>query len=127
MKCRGKSSVGPISFSRESWHCLITFTSSARRFRRTNTPSGCNTAQLAFFCCLSLLLHSPPSFCAKEPGNVCHGSNGKRENSTSGPAPPLELQRPPEPEPRQPVMINVDEVDFCYGTHQVLFDVNLEI
>ncbi len=43
------------------------------------------------------------------------------------PAPPLELQKPPEPEPRQPVMINVDDVDFCYGTHQVLFDVNLEI
>src|SRR5438874_1500464 len=43
------------------------------------------------------------------------------------PAPPLELQKAPEPEPRQPVMINVDDVDFCYGTHQVLFDVNLEI
>src|SRR5438046_2153233 len=43
------------------------------------------------------------------------------------PAPPLELQKPPEPEPRQPVMINVADVDFCYGTHQVLFDVNLEI
>src|SRR6266566_1267647 len=43
------------------------------------------------------------------------------------PAPPPELQKPPEPEPRQPVMINVDDVDFCYGTHQVLFDVNLEI
>ena len=43
------------------------------------------------------------------------------------PAPPLELQKPPEPEPRQPVMINVDDVDFCYGTNQVLFDVNLEI
>src|SRR5438045_4941143 len=24
-------------------------------------------------------------------------------------------------------MINVDDVDFCYGAHQVLFDVNLEI
>ena len=43
------------------------------------------------------------------------------------PAPPLELQKPPEPELRQPVMINVDDVDFCYGAHQVLFDVNLEI
>src|SRR5438132_10770114 len=43
------------------------------------------------------------------------------------PAPPLELQKPPEPEPRQPVMINVDDVDFCYGTNQVLFDVNLEV
>src|SRR5438094_8612814 len=43
------------------------------------------------------------------------------------PAPPLELQKPPEPELRQPVMINVDDVDFCYGTNQVLFDVNLEI
>jgi phosphate transport system ATP-binding protein len=43
------------------------------------------------------------------------------------PAPPLELQKPPEPELRQPVMINVDNVDFCYGAHQVLFDVNLEI
>src|SRR2546429_5953389 len=41
--------------------------------------------------------------------------------------PPLELQNPPDPEPGQPVMINVDDVDFCYGTHQVLFDVNLEI
>src|SRR5881227_3344393 len=43
------------------------------------------------------------------------------------PAPPLELQKPPESEPRQPVMINVNDVDFCYGTHQVLHDVNLEI
>src|SRR6195256_431296 len=43
------------------------------------------------------------------------------------PAPPLELQKPPEPGPPQPVMINVDDVDFCYGTNQVLFDVNLEI
>ena len=43
------------------------------------------------------------------------------------PAPPLELQKPPEPEPRQPVMINVNDVDFCYGTNQVLFEVNLEI
>ncbi|PYK46417.1 MAG: phosphate ABC transporter ATP-binding protein, partial [Verrucomicrobia bacterium] len=43
------------------------------------------------------------------------------------PAPPLELQRPAQPEPRQPVMISVDDVDFCYGTNQVLFDVNLEI
>ena len=43
------------------------------------------------------------------------------------PAPPLELQKPPEPEPRPPVMIKVDDVDFCYGTHQVLFDVKLEI
>src|SRR5436853_3547423 len=43
------------------------------------------------------------------------------------PAPPLELQKPPEPEPRQPVMINVDDVDFCYGMNQVLYDVNLEI
>jgi phosphate transport system ATP-binding protein len=43
------------------------------------------------------------------------------------PAPPLELQKPPESEPRQPVMINVNDVDFCYGAHQVLFDVNLEI
>ena len=43
------------------------------------------------------------------------------------PAPPLGLQKPSEPEPRQPVMINVDDVDFCYAAHQVLFDVNLEI
>src|SRR5207248_4489996 len=86
MKCRGKSSVGPISFSRGSWHCLITFTLSARRFRKTNTPSGCNTAQLAFSCCLSLLLLSPPSSCVKEPGDVCHGSNGKRRNPTPGSA-----------------------------------------
>ena len=43
------------------------------------------------------------------------------------PAPPLELQKPPELEPRQPIMINVDDVDFCYGAHQVLFDVSLEI
>src|SRR4029453_16866124 len=42
-------------------------------------------------------------------------------------APPLELQKSPEPEPRQPVMINVEDVDFCYGANQVLFDVNLEI
>jgi len=37
------------------------------------------------------------------------------------PAPPLELQKPPKPEPRQPVMISVEDVDFCYGAHQVLF------
>src|SRR5205807_9234058 len=43
------------------------------------------------------------------------------------PAPPLELQKPPEPEPRQPVMINVNDVDFSYGANQVLHDVNLEI
>src|SRR5207245_10545244 len=42
------------------------------------------------------------------------------------PAPPLEVQKPTESELRQPVMINVDDVDFCYGTNQVLFDVNLE-
>src|SRR5437762_8133285 len=43
------------------------------------------------------------------------------------PASPLELQKPPEPEPRQPVMININDVDFCYGANQVLYDVNLEI
>src|SRR6184192_654102 len=43
------------------------------------------------------------------------------------PAPPLELQKPPEPEPRQPVMISVEDVDFSYSAHQVLYDVNLEI
>src|SRR5204862_6953331 len=43
------------------------------------------------------------------------------------PAPPLELQKPPEPEPRQPVMVRVEDGDFCYGAHQVLVDVNLEI
>src|SRR5436305_15093562 len=43
------------------------------------------------------------------------------------PAPPLELQKPPEPEPRQPVMISIDDLDFCYGMNQVPFDGNLEI
>ncbi|PYK77311.1 MAG: phosphate ABC transporter ATP-binding protein [Verrucomicrobia bacterium] len=43
------------------------------------------------------------------------------------PAPPLKLQKPPEPEPRQPDMISVEDVDFSYSAHQVLYDVNLEI
>src|SRR5438034_11463673 len=52
---------------------------------------------------------------------------GMENEEITHPAPPLELQKPTKPEPRQPVMISVDDVDFCYGTHQVLFDVNLEI
>ncbi len=40
---------------------------------------------------------------------------------------PLKSRKPPEPEPRQPVMISVEDVDFCYGANQVLYDVNLEI
>jgi phosphate transport system ATP-binding protein len=49
----------------------------------------------------------------------------KEGNTTPGSA--AGIAKTAEPEPRQPVMINVDDVDFCYGAHQVLFDVNLEI
>jgi phosphate transport system ATP-binding protein len=43
------------------------------------------------------------------------------------PAPPFDPQKAPEPEVRERAMIKVDDVDFCYGSHQVLFDINLEI
>src|SRR6266516_4607228 len=49
------------------------------------------------------------------------------EKEAEHPAPPLEPQKVVEEEPRQKAMINVTDVDFSYGAHQVLFDVNLEI
>src|SRR5207248_2994520 len=80
-------------------------------------------------------LHSPvacPCYCPR-----LHRSARKNQETSvmvvmekeqiPHPAPPLELQKPPEPEARQPLMISVEDVDFCYGAHHVLFDVNLEI
>src|SRR5437867_1565715 len=49
------------------------------------------------------------------------------EQETEHPAPPLEPQKVAESEPRQEAMINVNDVDFSYGAHQVLHNINLEI
>jgi len=49
------------------------------------------------------------------------------ENEIVHPAPPLAAQKLPESETTESAMIHVDDIDFCYGTRQVLFDVNLEI
>ena len=49
------------------------------------------------------------------------------ENEIVHPAPPLAPQTITEPEPTQAAMIRADDIDFNYGTRQVLFDVNLEI
>jgi len=49
------------------------------------------------------------------------------EKETEHPAPPFEPQKVAEPEPQEKAMITVSDVDFSYGAHQVLFDVNLEI
>src|SRR2546430_14939412 len=49
------------------------------------------------------------------------------EEEAEHPAPPFEPQKVAEPEPQEKAMITVNDVDFSYGTNQVLFDVNLEI
>ena len=49
------------------------------------------------------------------------------EKEVVHPAPPFDLQKTAEPEVRERAMIRVDDVDFCYGIRQVLFDINLEI
>ena len=49
------------------------------------------------------------------------------EKEAEHPAPPLEPQKVVEPEPQLIPMIKVADVDFFYGTHQVLFDINLDI
>src|SRR6267378_3622225 len=49
------------------------------------------------------------------------------EKEVVHPAPPFDPQKAPEPEVRERAMIKVDDVDFCYGSRQVLFDINLEI
>ncbi len=49
------------------------------------------------------------------------------EKETEHPAPPLEPQKVVEEELRQKAMINVSDVDFSYGDHQVLYDINMEI
>jgi len=49
------------------------------------------------------------------------------EKETEHPAPPFEPQKVTELEPVEKAMISVNDVDFCYGTHQVLYDVNLKI
>ncbi len=49
------------------------------------------------------------------------------EKETEDPAPPLEPQKVVEEELRQKAMINVSDVDFSYGDHQVLYDINMEI
>ncbi len=43
------------------------------------------------------------------------------------PPPPFDPQNTAEPEVRERAMIKVDDVDFCYGSRQVLFDINLNI
>ncbi|HEY2102602.1 MAG TPA: phosphate ABC transporter ATP-binding protein PstB [Chthoniobacterales bacterium] len=44
------------------------------------------------------------------------------------PPTPLSVpQRTSEPEAAEAAMITVDDVDFCYGSRQVLFDINLKI
>jgi len=49
------------------------------------------------------------------------------EQAREHPAPPYEPQKLAAPEPRQKAMITINDVDFCYGANQVLYDVNLEI
>src|SRR5262245_47886619 len=49
------------------------------------------------------------------------------EQEAEHPAPPLEPQKVVKEEPRQKAMINVCDVDFAYGDHQVLYDINFEI
>src|SRR5436190_13346361 len=49
------------------------------------------------------------------------------EQEREHPAPPYEPQKLAAPEPRQKAMITINDVDFCYGANQVLYDVNLEI
>jgi len=49
------------------------------------------------------------------------------EQEAEHPAPPVEQQKVAEAEPRPMPTIKVDDVDFCYGANQVLYDVNLEI
>jgi phosphate transport system ATP-binding protein len=49
------------------------------------------------------------------------------EKEAEHPAPPFEAQKVTEPELREKSMISVNDVDFSYGAHQVLYDVNLEI
>ena len=49
------------------------------------------------------------------------------EKEAEHPAPPFEPQKVTEPELQEKVTISVSDVDFCYGAHQVLYDINLEI
>src|SRR4051812_21240669 len=49
------------------------------------------------------------------------------EQEREHPVPPYEPQKLAAPEPRQKAMITINDVDFCYGANQVLYDVNLAI
>jgi len=49
------------------------------------------------------------------------------EKEAEHPAPPFEPQKVAEPQPQEKAMITISDVDFSYGAHQVLHDVNLEI
>src|SRR3954454_24441980 len=49
------------------------------------------------------------------------------EQEREHPAPPYEPQKLAAPEPRQKAMITINDVDFCYGANQVLYDVHLDI
>lgn len=51
----------------------------------------------------------------------------EKEEQTEHPAPPFEAQKVTEVEPREKWMISVNDVDFSYGAHQVLYDINLNI
>ena len=51
----------------------------------------------------------------------------EKEEQTEHPAPPFEAQKVTEVAPREKSMISVNDVDFSYGAHQVLYDINLNI
>ena len=51
----------------------------------------------------------------------------EEQREADHPAPPFEAQKVTEPEQKEKAMINVNDVDFCYGANQVLYDINLEI
>jgi phosphate transport system ATP-binding protein len=51
----------------------------------------------------------------------------EKEREAEHPAPPFEPQKVTEPEAQEEAMISVNDIDFCYGTNQVLYDINLQI
>jgi phosphate transport system ATP-binding protein len=51
----------------------------------------------------------------------------EKEKEAEHPAPPFEAQKVIAPETGEKSTISVNDVDFSYGAHQVLYDVNLEI
>ena len=51
----------------------------------------------------------------------------KEEREAEHSAPPFEPQKVTEPEPQEEAMIEVNDLDFCYGSNQTLYDINLQI